>query len=106
MNVVSKVSHIWDITPSLIVLNSFYITNTHNSLKVEYTVYLKEIGSTSTGLNPLAITKGSPLANIIGLFHQSCQLGLHWSNFHWLEASIKGGEWKDEENCYNVLIAN
>jgi len=66
------------------------------SLKTKYMAYLKELGSTRAGLNPASITKGSPIANIIGnhqlyyymdqikTFHTAgiCNEWPWWDNLH------------------------
>ena len=38
------------------------------SLKTEYVGHLKILRCTGAGLDPLAITKGSPLTNVIGAY--------------------------------------
>ena len=37
-----------------------------SSLKSEYVAHLKVLGSTGAGLDPHAVTKGTPIANLIG----------------------------------------
>ena len=37
------------------------------SLKTEYVAHLKALGSTGAGLDPVTITKGSSIANVIGV---------------------------------------
>ena len=39
-----------------------------SSLKSEYVTHLKALGSTGAGLDPCMVTKGTPIANLIGLF--------------------------------------
>jgi hypothetical protein len=45
-----------------------------SSLKSEYVAYLKVLGSTGAGLDPHTITKGSTIANIIGITYLSTSL--------------------------------
>jgi hypothetical protein len=46
-----------------------------SSLKSEYVAYLKVLGNTGAGLDPHTITKGSPIANIIGNYQfPSCYI--------------------------------
>jgi hypothetical protein len=45
-----------------------------SSLKSEYVAHLKVLGSTGVGLDPNAITKGSTIANIIGITYLSTLL--------------------------------
>ena len=37
-----------------------------SSLKSEYVAHLKVLGSTGVGLDPHAVTRGTPIANLIG----------------------------------------
>ena len=41
---------------------------TSSSLKCEYVAHLKVLRNTGAGLDPCMITKGSPIANIIGMY--------------------------------------
>ena len=42
------------------------LADTSSSLKSEYVTHLKALGSTGAGLDPSMITKGTPIANLIG----------------------------------------
>lgn len=48
------------------------LTRSSSSLKTEYVAHLKMLGSTGVGLDPLTITKGSSIANVIGAYQLHC----------------------------------
>jgi len=69
------------------------------SLKSEYVVHLKALGSTGAGLDPCAITKGSTIANIIGMY-QFHYIYIDYTNvFH--TAGIRSEwPWWDDLHAY------